>query len=125
MCAVLLLSLPSVGLLLGDGDKPPGHIDNIRQGLGSIESEQRLAEESLGRIEAGIDRSEEGAGRLADSIDRSVTIIERVEERADNAAGAINRAAGGNEAARRIIEDSQRRVTECQGIISEVREGTR
>ena len=85
----------------------------------------RNVEQSLDRAGEEQRRAAESAGRIRDGLDRSVVVIERIEERTGNAADAIDRAAGGNEAARRIIEDSQRRVTECQGIISEIREGTR
>ena len=85
----------------------------------------RNVEQSLDRAGEEQRRAAESAGRIRDGLDGGIKIIERVEERADNAAGAINRAASGNAEARRIIEDSQRRVTECQGIISEIREGTR
>lgn len=126
-------------LMLGDGDKPPGHIDNIRQGLGSIESEQRRAEESLGRIEAGIDRSEEGAGRLADSIDRSESIIGAIADDIDRGTGEVDRAlgrieiaeSGNREAAAGIdrasagISDGLRRADESESIFTRYESGNR
>jgi len=83
----------------------------------------RSVTESLDRVGSEQQRAAESARRIDAGLDRSITIIERVEERTGNAAGAVDRAASGNEAARRIVEDSQRRITECEGIIQEIRSG--
>ncbi len=81
----------------------------------------RSVTESLDRVGSEQQRAAESARRIEAGLDRSITIIERVEERTGNASGAVDRAASGNEAARRIVEDSQRRITECEGIIQEIR----
>lgn len=85
----------------------------------------RSVTESLERAGAEQQRAAESAERIRDGLDRSVVVIERIEERTGNAAGAVDRAASGNEAARRIVEDSERRVAACQRILQEIREGTR
>ena len=81
--------------------------------------------ESLGRAGSEQQRAIESAERIQSGLERSVVVIERIEERTGNAESAVDRAASGNEAARRIVKDSQQRVAECQGIIQEIRAGAR
>lgn len=83
----------------------------------------RDVEQSLDRAGAEQQRAVESAERIQSGLERSVVVIERIEERTGNAESAVGRAASGNEAARRIVEDSQRRVAECAGIIQEIRAG--
>jgi len=85
--------------------------DDVTGALERAGSEQQRAIESAERIQSG--------------LERSVVVIERIEERTGNAADAVDRVADGNEAARRIVEDSQRRVAECAGILQSVRERAR
>ncbi len=84
---------------------------DVTESLDCAGSEQQRAIESAERIQSG--------------LERSVVVIERIEERTGNAESAVDRATSGNEAARRIVEDSQRRVAECAGILQEIRAGAR
>lgn len=81
--------------------------------------------ESLERVGNEQQRAIESTERIRDGLERSVVVIERIEERTGNAESAVDSAASGNEEARRIVADSQRRVTECQGIIQEIRSTAR
>lgn len=81
--------------------------------------------ESLDRAGSEQQRAIESTERIQSGLERSVVVIERIEERTGNAESAVDRAASGNEEARRIVEDSQRRVAECEGIIQEIRAGAR
>ena len=85
--------------------------DDVRGALERADGEQQRAIETAQRIDAG--------------LERSITIIERVEERTGNASDAVDRAASGNEALVRIVEDSQRRVEACERILQEIRAGAR
>ena len=69
----------------------------------------RDVEQSLERAGAEQQRAVESAERIQSGLERSVVVIERIEERTGNAESAVGRAASGNEAARRVVEDSQRR----------------
>lgn len=80
---------------------------------------------ALERTGAEQQRAAESAERVRDGLDRSVVILERIEEGTGNAADAVGRAASGNEAALRIVEDSERRIEESQRILQSVREGAR
>ena len=76
---------------------------------------------ALERVGGEQQRAAESAQRLDAGLERSITIIERVEERTGNASDAVDRAASGNEALVRIVEDSQRRVEASQRIIQGIR----
>ena len=80
---------------------------------------------ALERTGAEQQRAAESAERVRDGLDRSVVILERIEEGTGNAADAVGRATSGNEAALRIVEDSERRIEESQRILQSVREGAR
>lgn len=80
---------------------------------------------ALERTGAEQQRAAESAERVRDGLDRSVVILERIEERTGNAADAVGRATSRNEATLRIVEDSERRITESKRILQSVREGTR
>ena len=80
---------------------------------------------ALERAGAEQQRAAESAERVRDGLDRSVVILERIEEGTGNAADAVGRAASGNEAALRIVEDSERRIKESQRILQAIRESAR
>ena len=69
-----------------------GHYNNIQDGLGKIESEQRRAEESIGRITGGIERSEDSAERIRESVGRSDAIIETLADEFGRNAGNVGAA---------------------------------
>ena len=87
-----------------------GHYNNIQEGLGNIESEQRRAEESIGRITGGIEQSEDSAERIRESVGRSDAIIETL-------ADEFERNAGNVDAAIERIEDAESRNREVDARI--------
>lgn len=80
---------------------------------------------ALERADGEQQRVIESAEHIRDGLERGVVVIERIKERTGNASEAVDRAASGNEEARRIVEESQRRVEASQRILQEVRSSTR
>ncbi|SDO87092.1 hypothetical protein [Selenomonas ruminantium] len=86
-----------------------GTAQQVRDELDSVEAGQREAQDAIQSVTAGLDDSERAVGDIAETGGQ-------LTESISNAQSSI---AEGQQ----LIDDSGRRIAECENIIREVREG--
>ncbi len=86
-----------------------GPAQQVRDELDSVEAGQREAQDAIQSVTAGLDDSERAVGDIAETGGQ-------LTESISNAQSSI---AEGQQ----LIDDSGRRIAECENIIREVREG--
>lgn len=96
-----------------------GHYNNIQDGLGKIENEQRNASESIERVTSGIERGEESASRIGESIERSEVIIESLADEFERNAGYVDTAIERIRDAESGNRESDARIEKCESRITD------
>jgi len=99
--------------------------DDVTGQLNNVATEQQSAKKSLESVQSGLDDSQ----RTVDSLDRSnrdaQSTADGIAESNTNIANAVSDAQTANSSSTAVLTDSEQRITECQRIIQEIREGTR
>ena len=99
--------------------------ESIRGSLSTISREQQAALDATGRIESGLSISERILGELGEGIRTSQTRVDGITKENRRINESVRSAQERNRSAEVIINDSQRRIGECQQIIQDVRAAAR
>lgn len=126
VCLVLLVA--GIGTIflcrkdVHDNGKPN---DNIAEQLDAAEEEQRNAEKNIRSAESGLDASINLADRASRGLDDAQATTDRITNRNSQLADAAESGRSGIADGKSIIDDSQRRIIECQQILSRVQKDSR
>lgn len=111
-----------IAFTFSGGGNSSGAIERARNAFAKVTAEQQRAADNAGRIKQGLNDSRGTVARIEESnndFTASIAAAERLNNSLENTIGG---AVGRVEKSYRLIDDSQRRIGECQRVLGEVRE---
>ena len=101
-----------------------GSAGNVTNKLDRATGEQRKAQDALNGVQSGLDDSLGTVGQLEQSNSGARQSTDGIAESNRNIKTAVGNAQAANGSSADSLADSQRRISECLGILQKVREGT-
>lgn len=96
----------------------------VEQQLDAAAAGQHEAEAAVESAEANIDASIAADNRAIEGLDAAAVTAKRIQERNDRISQSIQSSQSGYDEGQRLLADSEHRIAECQGILSEIQKGT-
>ena len=97
---------------------------DVTNKLDRAAGEQRKVQDALNGVQSGLDDSLGTVGQLERSNSSARHSADGIAESNRNIKAAVGNAQAANGSSADILADSQRRISECLGILQKVREGT-
>jgi len=120
-----VILLGAVGwFLCRDIHSDGGSAGDVTNKLDRAATEQRKAQDALSGVQSGLDDSLGTVRQLEQSNSGARQSADGIAESNRNIKTAIDNAQAANSSSADILADSQRRISECLGILQKVREGT-
>jgi len=111
-------------LLFRDIPNNSGSAGDVTNKLDRAAGEQRKAQDALNGVQSGLDDGLGTVGGLEQSNSDARQSADGIAESNRNIKTAVDNAQAANGSSADILADSQRRISQCLGILQEVREGT-
>jgi len=120
-----VILLGAVGwFLCRDIPNNSGSAGDVTNKLDRAAGEQRKAQDALNGVQSGLDDGLGTVGGLEQSNSDARQSADGIAESNRNIKTAVDNAQAANGSSADILADSQRRISQCLGILQEVREGT-
>lgn len=127
---ILLVVLLAGAFLLG-GDRSgnihdnSGAADNVTEQLESAANQQHEAQSNIESAESGLDSSIRYADRASLRLSDAQSTVDRVTDRNTELADTAAAGQAGLTDGKSILDDSERRIAECQSILHQVQKDPR